>query len=379
MIVRAKKKKRGSCKKRRGKKNIRKISAKIIDIFSGVWNGAVPDAYVIEHKGLVTKEIVVIDEGKDSNATILNKAMEKEEYLSGIKRGKNMREALEGWCYLHSDLDEEKSRKFDFEGEKAKGIDELCFEFEDKTAVVVSALPQDDADRMATLLSKLYSIGGDNTGLGLDIKHFCNSHKMRGRPPRGFMTSFGLLSIIEGGLASLYNNTKVNVENGDDVLFDILGEMEAILHDWLEENHPDILRQLKKDNEKYYGNVPPYADEGRMISPRVVISWMLGNEPHRDPKDNGLSIVLWVVGKDDIQKVSQDNWRFVFQNLSTGTGNERRDTTSIPLFHGIIIIYDGKKIRHATTVSLTNMVNKFGIFHGSTNPQGNKKHNPNKA
>ena len=113
-----------------------------------------------------------------------------------------------------------------------------------------------------------------------------------------------------------------------------------------------------------------------MVSPRVVISWQLANEPHKDPNDNGLSVVFWVVGSDDLRKVNKDNWRFVFQNMSTGTGNARRDTTTIPLFHGKVIIYDGKRIRHATTISLTNTVNKFGIFHGSTNPRGYKKHNP---
>lgn len=223
------------------------------------------------------------------------------------------------------------------------------------------------------------TIGDEGDGLGLDQKALKNAHGMRGIPPRGFMTSFGLLSIIGGGLAKLYVNTRTDVINGENSLYNILGEMEVILHDWLETNHPDVLHQMKKDNEKYYGNVPPYIDEGSMISPRVVISWQLGNEPHKDPNDNGLSVVLWIVGKDDIQKVNKDNWRFVFQNSSTGTGTERRDTTTISLFHGIIIIYNGKKIRHATTISLTNMVNKFGVFHGSTNPQGWKMNNPNKA
>ena len=91
-----------------------------------------------------------------------------------------------------------------------------------------------------------------------------------------------------------------------------------------------------------------------MVSPRVVISWQLANEPHKDPNDNGLSVVFWVVGSDDLRKVNKDNWRFDFQNLSTGTGNAQRDTMTIPLFHGIVIIYDVKRIRHAATTTLSN-------------------------
>ena len=75
-----------------------------------------------------------------------------------------------------------------------------------------------------------------------------NAHKMRGKPPREFMTSFGLFAIVNGGLASVYANTRTNVVNGEYAPFEILGEMEAIIYNWLEENHPDVLQQLKDDN-----------------------------------------------------------------------------------------------------------------------------------
>ena len=52
-----------------------------------------------------------------------------------------------------------------------------------------------------------------------------------------------------------------------------------------------------------------------------------------------------------------------------------RDET-VQLFHGIVIIYDGKDIRHATSIPFDKRYTRFGIFHGSTNPRGYKKYAP---
>ena len=53
---------------------------------------------------------------------------------------------------------------------------------------------------------------------------------------------------------------------------------------------------------------------------------------------------------NNIDSSACTDWRFVFQNLSTGLNDMRRDTTSIPIFHGIVIIFDRKNIKHATTM-----------------------------
>ena len=97
-----------------------------------------------------------------------------------------------------------------------------------------------------------------------------------------------------------------------------------------------------------------------------------------DPKDNGVSVVVWVVSLDniDLDEVPSD-WRFIIQNLRTIVNGEQRVGVSIRLFHGIVIIYDGKKIRHATSVPLNERYTCYGVFHGSTNPRGYKKHHPN--
>ena len=146
---------------------------------------------------------------------------------------------------------------------------------------------------------------------------------------------------------------------------------------WLKRNYPGILDEIQDDNCNYYGNRPLYIGEEDMISPRIVISWQLGNEPHVDPKDNGLSVVVWVVALDeiDLNEVPRD-WRFIIQNVRTTEGNKQRDGISVQLCHGIVIIYDGKKVRHATSIPLDKQYTRFGVFHGFTNTRGYKKYRP---
>ena len=115
-----------------------------------------------------------------------------------------------------------------------------------------------------------------------------------------------------------------------------------------------------------------------MILLRIVVSWQLGNEPFVDPKDNGLSVVVWVVvlNEIDMNEVPQ-YWRFVLQNLRTTEGDKQHDGVSVHLSHGIVIIYDGKKVRHTTTIPLDERYTRFGVFHVSTNPRGYKNYHPN--
>ena len=112
--------------------------------------------------------------------------------------------------------------------------------------------------------------------------------------------------------------------------------------------------------------MPPYAVEsGKFVSPRMIISSRLGNEAHIDFGDNGVSFVVWLA-EDPTEDV--DDWRFVMQNLRTDVDGSVRDTTTIQLFHGIVMVYDGRCIHHATSIPVYERGNKWGVFHGSSLP-----------
>ena len=222
----------------------------------------------------------------------------------------------------------------------------------------------------------IYAEEDDPNSLCLPREFLINAHGMRGSPPRGKMTSFGLRELLERGGAA-YVDTFLNFVGRRGNLYAYLREIEGLIRDWLRINCPAVLSDVQQDNDKYHGNKPPSIGEDDMIAPRIVISWQLGNEPHFDPKDNGVSVVVWVVDvqETDLDKAPSD-WRFIFQNLRTEVDGKRRDGVSVQLFHGIVIIYDGKEIRHATSIPFDKRYTRFGIFHGSTNPRGYKKYAP---
>ena len=52
---------------------------------------------------------------------------------------------------------------------------------------------------------------------------------------------------------------------------------------------------IQHDNEgKYKGAWAPYIHDDKRISPRIILSSLLGNEAHVDFKDQGLSVVVWL-------------------------------------------------------------------------------------
>jgi len=347
------------------------IRGKAVDMFDGEWMGTPPDVHVLRSLESIDKEVICSPNNKTKDCTIVRDTISREEYLRKIPRGKGRREIADRYCYLDGDKDKNTCRMFDINN--LPGIKELSFDFDDGSpSLIVGKLPDASANRLSFLLSKMYSTKLGIEGLDLDSGDLKNSHNMRGDPCRGCMSSFGTLEIIENGSKD-YKNTRAFQD-----LLEVLKELNDIVFGWLSVEHPDVMRQMKEDNKNYHGCHPPYTTSDTCISPWMVISWQLGNEGHKDPNDNGLSVVIWVVDINNIDLSACTDWRFVFQNLSTGLDDVRRDTTSIPLFHGIVIIYDGKKIRHATTIPLDKSIHRFGLFHGSTNPKGYLKWNPNK-
>ena len=124
-----------------------------------------------------------------------------------------------------------------------------------------------------------------------------------------------------------------------------------------------MLKQIQTDNKQTHGNHrPPYIRERKIISPRIIISSLFGNEAHVDAGDKGKSAVVWVAENPDDPV---DDWHFILQTLRTHEHGKVRDTITVQLFHGIVIIYDGRAVRHATSLPHPDSSNKWGVFHGS--------------
>ena len=126
-------------------------------------------------------------------------------------------------------------------------------------------------------------------------------------------------------------------------------------------NHTDKERQ----NEDYYATDPKAADlllELETFAPEVlkdiqeaeqgksifltkstVLSKNLGNSSHYDINDKSMSFAIWaeeIVGK-------ANNWYFVLPNVTNG----KNLGVAIELFYGAAISWDGRVLRHCTSVT----------------------------
>ncbi len=92
----------------------------------------------------------------------------------------------------------------------------------------------------------------------------------------------------------------------------------------------------------------------------LVISKNLGNASHYDYADDSVSFSVWA----EEQPGGSRNWFFVMPSLSY----QGSKGVVVQLSHGAAISWDGKKIRHCTSVTkMGENNNVYGCFFGSCN------------
>jgi len=330
------------------------FSERTLDIGTDEWNGAEPDVRIHAPKILVKKGIIHTDgDSTTEGATMSFSNLSKEQHRrmnnsSGRKYAKNH-------CYLRADLDDEVSNMIDIRKINAGKIT-IAVENQANN-VEISRLPIDLADKIRDFFITMYDTKRGGCGVGFTAGALMNTGN-NSKSPRGRMTTFG---IFPDG--TKYANTREDRKRGRMSSYDMLEDIEVLLYDCLASEYPEVLKLIQDDNEESYdGRRPPYVRKGKMIAPRIIVSSLLGNEAHIDFKDKGLSFVVWLSEKPENEV---DDWRFILQSLRTDVDGCERDTTSVQLCHGIVMIYDGRFIRHATSIPDASRGNRFGVFHGS--------------
>ena len=234
-------------------------------------------------------------EPPQNDPTIIIEQIDRRMYLQQVPLGRGRRAVVDGMCFLHGDLDEKVCLQVDV---SSQANPEMIFKMDGENSdVIIAKLPTKIADRIRDILTDIFSNDNKDFSLCLPRSFLRNAHGMRGAPPRDRMTTFGLRELREGGGAS-YINTVVNFFSARGNLHCYLREVEVLICEWIKSHYPEVLDGIQDDNSNYHGHCPSYIGEEEMISPRIVVSWQLGNEPHVDPKDNGLSVVVWVVALD---------------------------------------------------------------------------------
>ena len=128
---------------------------------------------------------------------------------------------------------------------------------------------------------------------------------------------------------------------------------------WMRKNGFDsLLRQLRKV-ERQRGVFPSEFMGGKGgITATSVMSFDLGNESHFDVNDLGKSFSIWVERKPGTAR----NWFLCFPNMQIKYQGRIYQGLRIQLFDGAVVEWDGRAMKHFTTVTEIgngNMVNGY--------------------
>ena len=108
---------------------------------------------------------------------------------------------------------------------------------------------------------------------------------------------------------------------------------------------------------------PPLSEMGGANGPgsSIMISKNLGNSAHYDFRDMSMSVSVWVEERKD----TATNWYFIMPNVRL---NGKLGVV-IQLFHGCVISWNGRLIKHCTSVTSTGGDNNvYGCMFGSCRP-----------
>jgi hypothetical protein len=129
---------------------------------------------------------------------------------------------------------------------------------------------------------------------------------------------------------------------------------------YMTENYNDVLDSILLAEKNGVEVAPPLAAMGGDGGPggTIMISRDLGNSSHFDTADRSHSFAIWVERHDG----RAGNWYFILPNLSINGS----DGVVIKLRHGVAISWDGRIIRHCSSVTTVGEDNHvYGCMFGS--------------
>jgi hypothetical protein len=113
-------------------------------------------------------------------------------------------------------------------------------------------------------------------------------------------------------------------------------------------------------------NINPQEEMGGKngISASMDISIDLGNSTHYDVNDSSPGFSIWT----ETNRGEADNWFFVLPNILIRHNDKTYNGVAIRLYHGAVVSWDGRIIRHGTTKTSTGSKSNhtFGWFWSSS-------------
>jgi hypothetical protein len=117
---------------------------------------------------------------------------------------------------------------------------------------------------------------------------------------------------------------------------------------------------VMKQTEDIHNVIPCEEMGGKEgICHAMAVSEGLANASHYDPNDGSIGMAVW----HELEVGDARNWMMYFPNMVVVRDGKVYKGLAIRLHHGTMIAWDGRILRHATTVTHTSTSNRvFGTF-----------------
>ena len=260
-------------------------------------------------------------------------------------------------CYKESHRDQRRACVISPAHYWAAGIKKISVDL-GVTPIEIMILPKELRESLRSSLHDIYA-GGDE-GVGI-IPQWLNN-AMRDNPG-GWMSCLITRGMTDAGEPFPYvscEEDRFGLKGSSNETFRFMSES---FGEWLHDNMPEVWNEIRANNASEGWKAPGFFNSPHMISPRFFISDRLANEPHMDDNDRGICVVYWI---KDSETDDDADWQFIFESVTTGSGDSQRDTLTIQLHDGVVIVFDGTKVRHCSSVPSCDSKRKFGVFHGAS-------------
>lgn len=314
------------------------------------WNGATPDT--------VFKKPCVYEgmsEGDILGCMGTPKFASPDEYRDAVCASGSPKDMVDGHCFKASHRNKSISRSIDPAAYWECGAKDIAINFGDSSIKIATMPPC----LINELRECLHSIYGGREGVGISSTALNNSSR---KLPGGRMACL-VVKEMNGDVAVSYASCRTDSHGAKGNSLETIRRLSSKFGDWFKVAYPDEWETIRSNNLKEGWKFPPYFNDPNIISPRIFVTDRLANEAHMDFKDIGPCVVFWI--KDNATDNEKD-WQFIFEDIRTGEDEGKRDTLAVQLYDGLVIIFDGTKVRHCTSVPDASSPRKFGVYHGTS-------------
>jgi hypothetical protein len=168
-----------------------------------------------------------------------------------------------------------------------------------------------------------------------------NVRNKSSRNDMGVMTGLGHRVNTQTGKIEMYVTCQDNEE-----LRDLLKQVNKRLARLVDVRAPEFCQSIRRHSDDFdFDDNLLGGKNGLGLS--VMCSENYGNSAHRDTGDFSDTLSTWILGEDDDPEL--DGHYFLFPNASI----DGSDGVAIKLFDGAVVVFDGTKLRHCTSVPST--------------------------